>query len=76
MNIGKINEKYCLHDCVINKIEIRDSTLILCLSKGVYQFNANTGIYKISENCNIHMNIDNLNEKEVCEHVSINLFKT
>lgn len=49
--------------------------MILCLSKGVYEFNANTGIYKISENCNIHMNIDDLNEKEVCEHVSINLFK-
>ncbi len=29
MNIGKINEKYCLHDCVTNKIEIRDSTLIM-----------------------------------------------
>lgn len=29
MNIGKINEKYCLHDCVINKSEIRDSTLIM-----------------------------------------------
>ena len=75
MNIGQINEKYCLHDCVINKIEIKDSTLILCLSKGVYEFNANIGIYNISENCNIHMNIDDLNEKEVCEHVSINLFK-
>lgn len=28
MNIEKINEKYCLHDCVINKIEIKDSVYL------------------------------------------------
>ncbi len=75
MNIEKINEKYCLHDCVINKIGIKDSTLILCAEKGIYEFDVNIGTYKISGNCNILIKIDNLNEKESYEHISVYLFK-
>lgn len=75
MNIEKINEKYCLHDCVINKIEIKDSTLILCAEKGIYEFDVNIGTYKIRGNCNILIKIDNLNEKESYEHISIYLFR-
>ena len=41
MNIEKANEKYCLHDCVINRIEIKDSTLILYADKGIYEFDVN-----------------------------------
>lgn len=75
MNIEKINEKYCLHDCVINKIEIKDSTLILCAEKGIYEFDVNIGTYKIRGNCNILIKIDNLNEKESYEHISLYLFR-
>ena len=75
MNIEKINEKYCLHDCVINKIEIKDSTLILCAEKGIYEFDVNIGTYKIRGNCNILIKIDNLNEKESYEHISVYLFR-
>lgn len=75
MNIEKINEKYCLHDCVINKIGIKDSTLILCAEKGIYEFDVNIGTYKIRGNCNILIKIDNLNEKEFYEHISVYLFK-
>lgn len=49
MNIEKANEKYCLHDCVINRIEIKDSTLILYADKGIYEFDVNIGTYKIRE---------------------------
>lgn len=75
MNIEKIKEKYCLHDCVINKIEIKDSTLILCAEKGIYEFDVNIGTYKIRGNCNILIKIDNLNEKESYEHISVYLFR-
>lgn len=75
MNIEKINEKYCLHDCVINKIEIKDSILVLCADKGIYEFDTNIGKYKIMENCNIIIKIDNLNEKDSYEHISLYLFK-
>ena len=75
MNIEKINEKYCLHDCVIYKIGIKDSTLILCAEKGIYEFDVNIGTYKIRGNCNILIKIDNLNEKESYEHISVYLFK-
>lgn len=75
MNIEKINEKYCLHDCVINKIEIKDSALILSSDKGIYEFDVNIGTHKIMENCDILIKIDNLNEKESYEHISIYLFK-
>lgn len=75
MNIEKINEKYCLHDCVINKIEIKDSTLILCAEKGIYEFDVNIGTYKIRGKCNILIKIDNLNEKESYEHISVYLFR-
>lgn len=75
MNIEKINEKYCLHDCVINKIGIKDSTLILCAEKGIYEFDVNIGTYKIRGNCNILIKIYNLNEKESYEHISVYLFK-
>ena len=63
MNIEKINEKYCLHDCVINKIGIKDSALILYADKGIYEFDVNIGTHKIRENCDILIKIDNLNEK-------------
>lgn len=75
MNIEKINERYCLHDCTINEIRIKDSNIILCTDKGVYEFDNNIGIYKISKNCNIHILIDKLNEEELYEHISIYLFK-
>lgn len=75
MNIEKINEKYCLHDCVINKIGIKDSALILYADKGIYEFDVNIGTHKIRENCDIIIKIDNLNEKESYEHISIYLFK-
>lgn len=75
MNIEKINEKYCLHDCVINKIGIKDSTLILCAEKGIYEFDVNISTYKIRGNCNIHIKIDNLNEKESYEHIFVYLFR-
>lgn len=75
MNIEKINARYCLHDCVIDKIEIKDSNLIFRSSKGVYEFDVNLGKYKIVENCNIFINIDNLNEKESYKHITISLFK-
>lgn len=75
MNIEKANEKYCLHDCVINRIEIKDSTLILYADKGIYEFDVNIGTYKIRENCNIVIKIDGLNEKESYEHISVYLFK-
>lgn len=75
MNIEKINGKYCLHDCVINNVEIKDSTLILCAAKGVYEFDVNIGTHKIRENCNILITIDGLSEKESYEHISVNLFK-
>lgn len=75
MNIEKINEKYCLHDCVINKIEIKDSVLFLCADKGIYEFDINIGTYKIMENCNIIIKINNLNEKESYEHISLYIFK-
>lgn len=75
MNIEKINEKYCLHDCVINKIEIKDSVLLLCADKGIYEFDINIGTYKIMENCNIIIKINNLNEKESYEHISLYIFK-
>lgn len=75
MNIEKINEKYCLHDCVINKIEIKDSFLVLGADKGIYEFDINIGKYKIMENCNIIIKIDDLNEKNSYEHISLYLFK-
>ena len=75
MNIEKINEKYCLHDCVINKIGIKDSALILYADKGIYEFDVNIGTHKIRENCDILIKIDNLNENESYEHISIYLFK-
>ncbi len=75
MNIEKMNEKYCLHDCVINKIEIKDSTLILYANKGIYEFDVNIGTHKIREKCNIHIKIDGLNEKESYEHIFVYLFK-
>lgn len=75
MKIEKINTKYCLHECVINKIEIRDSNLVLCSNKGVYEFDVNIGTYKIVENCNIHIKIANLSEEESYEHISICIFK-
>lgn len=75
MNIEKMNEKYCLHDCVINKIEIKDSTLILYADKGIYEFDVKIGTPKIRENCNILIKIDGLNEKESYEHISVYLFK-
>lgn len=75
MNIEKINTKYCLHDCIINKIKIKDSFLILYSNKGIYELETALKTYKIVENCNIIMNIDNLNEKKIYEHISINLFK-
>ena len=67
--------KYCLHDCIVNKIEIKDSTLILNFVNGIYEFDDNIKMYKNIKDCNIHINIDNLNENEAFEHISINLFK-
>lgn len=75
MNIENIGTKYCLHDCVIDKIEIRDSNLILCSNKGIYEHNVNTGIFKIMKKCNIHIKIDNFVEEESYEHISICVFK-
>lgn len=75
MNIEKMNKKYCLHDCIINKIEIKNSTLILYVDKGIYEFDVNIGTYKIRENCKIFIKTDGLNENESYEHISVYLFK-
>lgn len=75
MDIEKINTKYCLHECIINKIEIKDSNLILYLDKGVYEYDDNAGKYKITENCKIFMKIDALNNETSYEHISISIFK-
>lgn len=70
-----MNTKYCLHDCIINKIEIKDSVLILYFINGIYAFDDNIERYKNIKECNIHIKIDNLNEKEAHEHISVKLFK-
>ncbi len=70
-----MNTKYCLHDCIINKIEIKDSAVILYFVNGIYAIDDNIETYTIVENCNIYINVDNLNEKEVYEHISVQLFK-
>ena len=75
MDIEKMNTKYCLHDCIINKIEIKDSAVILYFGNGIYAFDDHMAMYKIVENCNIYINVDNLNEKEAYEHISIQFFK-
>ena len=75
MNIVKNSVRYCLHDCVVNKIEIKDTNLILYLDKGIYEFDTDIGKYKIVENCNIFMKINELKEEEAYEHISISFFK-
>ena len=75
MDLEKMNIKYCLHDCIINKIEIKDSVLILYFINGIYAFDDNIEMYKNIKECNIHIKIDKLNEKEAYEHISVKLFK-
>ena len=75
MNIKAVGKKYCLHECIIDKIEIRDSNLILCSNKGVYEFDDNAKAYKFVEKCNVYIKIDNLIEEESYEHISICIFK-
>ena len=75
MNIEKMNTKYCLHDCIINKIEIKDSAVILYFGNGIYAFDDNIETYKKIKECNIHIKVDNLKEEESYEHILVKLFK-
>ena len=75
MKIENVGTKYFLHDCVIYKIEIKDSNIIFYSCNGVYEFDDNAGISKMMKKCNIYFKIDNLLEEKSYEHISINIFK-
>lgn len=75
MKIENVGTKYFLHDCVIDKIEIKDSNIIFYSCNGVYEFDDNIGISKMMKKCNIYFKIDNLLEEKSYEHVSITIFK-
>lgn len=75
MKIENVGTKYFLHDCVIDKIEIKDSNIIFCSCNGVYEFDVNTGISKVMKKCNINFKIGNLIKEKSYEHISINIFK-
>lgn len=75
MDIKNISDKYCLHDCIIDKIEIKKSSLILYSHEGVYKLNDKTKEYEKIKNCKIIIEIKDLVEEECHEHISIDIFK-
>ena len=74
--ITEYKEKnYCLHDCIINKIEIINSSLVLHINDGLYNQQKKLSETKTTQSCRIDIQIDNLIEQEAYEHISINVFK-
>ena len=75
MSLKDINTKYCLHDCIIDKVEVESSKLIFYISKGIYEKELNTGEYKETGKCHILIEMDDFDEAQAYEHISINVFR-
>lgn len=68
-----LDTKYCLHECIINKVEIVGSKILLYIYDGLYKIGIENPI-KVQKRCNISISVDDLKKESVWEHVDITVY--
>ena len=70
-NIYEYLYKYCLHDCVVEKINVQNNFLIFCFNTGIYNLNENSAETVKTSTCLMCLEIEGLNTKQIWEHIEI-----
>ena len=70
-NVDEYLYKYGLHDCVVEKIYVKNNSLVFCFNTGVYNLNEK-GIETIkTTNCLMCLEIKKLNVEQIWQHIEI-----
>ena len=71
INNNTILFKYGLHDSIIDKIFIQSNMLLLLFNFGIYKLNENGKETTKTSRCTICIEVEGLNNDNICEHIQI-----
>ena len=63
--------KYCLHDCVVDKVLVQNNSIVFCFNTGVYKLNENAKEITKTSSCLMDLEIRGLNIEKMWQHMEV-----